>query len=744
MARGVGNVSQKPFFSFLRTHCLRACAVILWASSSFGLMLPLDTTGTGGFVGGDYRTTLTALSKDTAITDSAAFEFKQGVAHLQLKDLDEAILHFRRCENAATALRPLARELIGDIEAGRSKQSDAVNAYLSAQMDSTLPLMAASAIQDKLYALVKQNPLLVVPYPELAGLAASRRILEPRASDSIAARIDSLLAKGRYSLLDSVLATSLDSMEPDRRCSIASRVAALAQTPDRGDTFGLGTLRLFNLSRAAYACKKNTIADSLLARCEQRRDFAKTCDQKQYLFLKGMLSYGLAKFADAAHYLSQFVKAAGPTPDAVMTLGRANRSLANDSAADAWYERFAVLYPKHASAQDVLWYLAWEQEEKKHYQKATALYYKVIAIKKNGQRSDEAFFRAALCQYKASRYSSAASALASFLQSNEDSPFASGALYWKAKCLSALGDQQAADAVLRRVVRQSPTDYYSFRAREMLVLIGDTARLPELDTSFDLARTRDWLDSVSVGKKPLSAMDSMQLQRGVLLALCGLAERAEPFLDGFEVRYPANLALQFELAGLYKNVNRAVLSYRVGRRLGWRVPASARATIPRPLFDIVYPRPFFDIVSREAGRNSLDPFLVLAVMRQESVFDPAIVSRAGAIGLMQLMPSTSQTVCKALGEPFVADSLYSPAVNIRQGAYYIRRLLDDFGGNAVLALASYNGGPNKAAEWYAQNKRTTFDLFIEDIGFTETRGYVKKVLANYWTYRRFAAKSMEK
>ena len=98
MARGVGNVSQKPFFSFLRTHCLRACAVILWASSSFGLMLPLDTTGTGGFVGGDYRTTLTALSKDTAITDSAAFEFKQGVAHLQLKDLDEAILHFRRCD----------------------------------------------------------------------------------------------------------------------------------------------------------------------------------------------------------------------------------------------------------------------------------------------------------------------------------------------------------------------------------------------------------------------------------------------------------------------------------------------------------------------------------------------------------------------------------------------------------------------------------------------------------------------
>jgi soluble lytic murein transglycosylase len=111
---------------------------------------------------------------------------------------------------------------------------------------------------------------------------------------------------------------------------------------------------------------------------------------------------------------------------------------------------------------------------------------------------------------------------------------------------------------------------------------------------------------------------------------------------------------------------------------------------------------------------------------------------------MQLMPATAQNVCRELGEQYNADSLYRPSVNIRQGTYYIKRLLEQFNGNLVLAIASYNGGPNKATEWYEKNKRTTFDLFIEDIGFTETRGYVKKVLANYWTYRRFAAKSIEK
>jgi tetratricopeptide (TPR) repeat protein len=736
---------------------LWAGAVFVWTAGAFYCPAgTLDTTGTGGMILGDYRAALLALSRDTAIDDTAAFEFKEGVAHFRLNDLDEAIAHFRRCDRTPSVLRPLARELIGDIEAGRNKASDAVNAYLSAKQDSTLPLQAVSAIEDKLYALVKESPMLVAPYPELAGLAAARRVLESRAPDTAAMRIDSLFARHQYALLDSVCAVSWDSMEAGMKCSIASRVAALSVTPKdlrpkdssaampaRGDTC-FGTARLFGLSRAAYQCRKSAIAGSLLDLCEARKDFKTAIDGKQHLFLKGMISYALSKYADAAKYLSAYVKKAGPTPDAVMTLGRANRSLADDSAADAWYQRFADLYPKHPNTQDVLWYLAWEQEERKNYQKAIIQYTKICSLNKNGTRYDDALFRAALCQFKDGTYKRACSAFESFLHSQDDSPYALGALYWKAKCLSALGKQPEAVEILRSVVRLSPTDYYAFRAREILVLAGDTARLPVLDTSYDRSRTLEWLDSVSPAKKPLSAMDSIQYARGTVCALCGLVDRSSVFLDGLELRYPANLALQFDVSGLYMFVNDPVSSYKVGRRLAWRVPASARYAMPQPLMSILYPMPFWDIVSREAARNGLDPFLVLAVMRQESIFDPSIVSRAGAVGLMQLMPYTSQAVCKSLGEQFVADSLYTPGTNIRQGTFYLRQLLGQLNGNLVLAIAGYNGGPNRAAEWYSKNRRTTFDLFIEDIGFTETRGYVKKVLANYWTYRWFGAKSIEK
>ena len=102
---------------------------------------------------------------------------------------------------------------------------------------------------------------------------------------------------------------------------------------------------------------------------------------------------------------------------------------------------------------------------------------------------------------------------------------------------------------------------------------------------------------------------------------------------------------------------------------------------------------------------------------------------------MQIMPYTGKAIALNLKEPFTPDSLLRPEYNIRFGCAYIRELLDQFSGNAVLAIASYNGGPVNAQKWYERNKDKSSDLFMEDIVFSETREYVKKVLANYWMYK---------
>ena len=103
-------------------------------------------------------------------------------------------------------------------------------------------------------------------------------------------------------------------------------------------------------------------------------------------------------------------------------------------------------------------------------------------------------------------------------------------------------------------------------------------------------------------------------------------------------------------------------------------------------------------------RWNLDPDFILAVIRQESTFNPRVVSPAGAIGLMQLMPATAATISRELGERFTIDTLYTPAGNIRYGAYYLRQLLSQFGNSRELTLAGYNGGPPNAREWLKRYK----------------------------------------
>jgi soluble lytic murein transglycosylase-like protein len=710
-------------------------ALVLAAGAAFHAFSAIDTVGTGGLVKGQCRPALDALGRDSAVADSMFWRLKQGIAHFNCLDYERAVEQLRRCATDSSLLRGIALELIGDIETTRARPSDAATAYLSAQRDS-LPAAVLQDIREKMYGLVKAHPELSASFPELAALAAEKKFLLEQAVDTTGPHIDSLMKAGQWKAADSALAKEIDTTASKKNCRLIDFVAG-----DKPPDSVFSTALLFRLSRSAYACKEYTLADSFLGRAETRTDFARTVAKKDYTFLKGFVSFSLGRYGLAVKNLLEFQKKYGPAPDVVLALARSNRFLANDSAAQGWYNRFVKLYPKHQNAPDVFWHLAWKEEEDEHFEKAVGLYQKLYALKKNSSKSDEAYFRKGVCWYKAGRYARACSSFAAFAKVFSEVPLAAGALYWKGKSLLALGKTREAAEAFATVVRTTPTDFYAFRAREALTLSADTTCFPAIDTTFGAAATRAWIDSVSpLPRQAISKADSLSFVRGSMLALCGLTGRASMFLDGLETRYASNLGLQFDVASMYKDGNNPTLSFRVGRRLSWRIPAACRAVMPLPLFEILYPTPFPDLVAGEGSKNGVDPYLVLAVMRQESVFDVDALSRSGAIGLMQIMPFTGRAIAQKLGEPFSADSLLNPQTNIRYGSFYIRQLLDQFKGNMVLALASYNGGPPRASEWYAKNKRETFDLFVEDIGYTETRGYVKKVLANYWTYRLFSAR----
>jgi peptidoglycan lytic transglycosylase len=148
-----------------------------------------------------------------------------------------------------------------------------------------------------------------------------------------------------------------------------------------------------------------------------------------------------------------------------------------------------------------------------------------------------------------------------------------------------------------------------------------------------------------------------------------------------------------------------------------------------------YPLGFRDLVEREAAAHALDPLLVAALIRQESLFDSEARSPADALGLMQILPATGRRLAAESGaEDFSAAELYEPARNVALGTAYLRDLHDRYGGNLPRVLAAYNAGEAAVDKWQRRYPDVEDDEFVESISYRETRGYVKRVLQNRRLY----------
>jgi soluble lytic murein transglycosylase len=158
---------------------------------------------------------------------------------------------------------------------------------------------------------------------------------------------------------------------------------------------------------------------------------------------------------------------------------------------------------------------------------------------------------------------------------------------------------------------------------------------------------------------------------------------------------------------------------------------------PEDLWLLAYPQGFWNSIVNNARRYGVDPFLVAAIIRQESQFHDKALSPAGARGVMQVMPATGAWIARSAGVPgFERSRLFDADVNIGLGAWYLSYLMKRFEGNIYLVSAAYNAGPGAVRSWGMDEARSDPAAFVEAIPYTETRGYVKKVLRNYDEYRR--------
>jgi peptidoglycan lytic transglycosylase len=164
--------------------------------------------------------------------------------------------------------------------------------------------------------------------------------------------------------------------------------------------------------------------------------------------------------------------------------------------------------------------------------------------------------------------------------------------------------------------------------------------------------------------------------------------------------------------------------------------AAGGEKLPPELLKVLFPIDYWPLIKRYSNEHQLDPYVVAALIAQESTFTADVKSAANAYGLMQLLPSTGRQYAKLLHLPkFSLSMLTTAESNIKMGTAYFADLVQQFGG-LHFALATYNAGPSRIAKWIAAKPGLERDEFIDDIPFPETQNYVKRILGTAEDYRR--------
>ena len=301
------------------------------------------------------------------------------------------------------------------------------------------------------------------------------------------------------------------------------------------------------------------------------------------------------------------------------------------------------------------------------------------------------------------------------------------ALYWRGRLYETLDHNSAlAAANYRTIVRAYQHFFYAQMARKRLPTLGGTEPVsdPQLDR-FQPVPLPHLVDTFPE--------DSPHLAKARLLANAGLNEYIAQEIKADPDSTNWSALAEAQIYSSYGETFRAV------RSLKRALPGSASASIesiPLVYWRILFPEPWWDTIQAESAKNNLDPYLVASLIRQESEFDPTAISHANAYGLMQLLPSVGKKMAHEEGiTSFQTFQLLDPAMNIRLGTRYLRQMLDRFGGVQEYALAAYNAGDSRVADWQAAGPYSGIDEFIESIPFTETREYVEAILRNEETYR---------
>jgi soluble lytic murein transglycosylase len=305
-------------------------------------------------------------------------------------------------------------------------------------------------------------------------------------------------------------------------------------------------------------------------------------------------------------------------------------------------------------------------------------------------------------------------------------------LYFLGRRAETEGDRSAARSWYTRAVALMPSSFYGSLARQRLAAAGVGSAPPS-------AQVEQFLASIPATAPNAPAVErnttvQARAERARLLQSAGLTDLADAELRFAAATEGHGWLLGIEMASAAAEAH---VGLRVMKSLAGDYLSLPFDQIPRKLWEPLFPLPWRSDLMASAEGRGLDPYILAGLIRQESEFNPKAVSRARAYGLTQVLPSTGRAYARRAGVARVTvATLTQPGPNLKLGATILKSLLDQYDGKWEMALAGYNAGPGRVAQWSTWATYREQAEFIESIPILETREYVQAVLRNADMYRR--------
>jgi soluble lytic murein transglycosylase len=417
-------------------------------------------------------------------------------------------------------------------------------------------------------------------------------------------------------------------------------------------------------------------------------------------------------------------------------LGEIARNENNESAVVQNLERIRQQAPaspwfEHALLSAANMYLL-----EKNYDRSIDLFREMQQRFQRSPRASYAHWKAAWLTYRQGRTETAKKDFEDQVSWYPDRPEVPAALYWRARIAEDEHDYARARSWYTKLGDRFQNYYYGYLGRERLAQLPPATANDVLTGDGALAQIPDLK---SPGREALeleAPPDQLRAEKSRLLLNAGLNEFAIRELQAEQGGQGARWAT-LQIARIYADSGQ---SHRAIQFLKKALPGYYSVdlgALPRPYWEILFPRPYWPDLQRQAMANSLDPYLVASLIRQESEFNPGAVSPANAYGLMQLLPQVGKGEAKAAHiKNFSTGSLLVPNLNIQLGTHYFKQMVSQYNGQVEYALAAYNAGSNRVDDWLRSGHYRDVPEFVESIPFTETREYVQAIVRNAKVYRR--------